>query len=517
MLPVPKKIAIIGAGIGGLTAAMKLAHAGCDVTVYEKQAHVGGRCGRVKLGPFTFDLGPTILLMPHVLEDAFSSVGESLHQRLKLHRCDPHYRVHYRDGSRFVVWTDKEKMRAELEAMEPHSHEQFESFLSAAKRRHDTAMPHFVQQHFASLSSFLAPRNWGPLIKSGALGLLATDVKRHFKDERLLQAFSFQTMYLGLSPWEAPSVFSLLPFTEASEGLWYPMGGLHAVALALESVAKEKGVRFEFSQEIKKLNVEGKTVTGVELKNGGVQHFDAVLCNADYAWATKHLLPADLAASRTAVLDKKRHTSSGVMFYWGVNRRVTELLHHNVFFGNGYKESFTDIFERGQVPKDVSFYVNAPAHTDSSMAPENQDALYVLVPVPHQNGHLKWNEQKDVIRKQVLARLKVEGIDIESHICAERCVTPDDWANDLNLERGSNFGLAQNMWQIGPFRPQVKDSHLNNLFYCGASIQPGTGVPTVMLSARFAVEAILQRAPASMAQRYPVAVNGVSFNTQAVR
>jgi phytoene desaturase len=500
-----KKVAVIGAGIGGLTAAMKLAHQGCDVEVFEKQPVVGGRCGQVKLGDFTFDLGPTILLMPHVLEEAFRSVGESLTAHLKLTRCDPHYRVHYRDGSRFTLWSDREKMNRELEAIEPGSAARYVEFLASARVRHDTAMPNFVQQHFDSLAQFLAPKNLPAILKSGALSKLATDVKSRFADERLLQAFSFQTMYLGLSPWEAPSVFSLLPFTEATEGLWYPHGGLHAVAKALEAVCLKNGVRFHFETEVQKIGIENHAAHGVELKTGAKVAFDMVLCNADYAWATKHLLPKPLADARMPALEKKRFTSSGMMFYWGVKRRVPELLHHNVFFGRDFHKSFADIFDRRQVPEDVSFYVNAPAHTDDSMAPSGQDALYVLVPVPHQNPHTNWNDQRTLIRAQVLARLQAEGVSFEEDIVAERCVTPDDWASDLNLERGSNFGLAQNMWQIGPFRPKVKDPKIANLFYCGASIQPGTGVPTVMLSARFAVEAMLG-VPATKPAPYPIAV-----------
>ncbi|MDP3153613.1 MAG: phytoene desaturase family protein [Archangium sp.] len=487
-----KRAIVIGAGVGGLTAAMKLAHAGLEVDLYEKQPGPGGRCGRVEFDGFRFDLGPTILLMPHVLEATFASVGRRMSDVLEMQRCDPHYRVHYRDGSRFTLWTDPKQMKAELERIEPGSHARYEQFLAHGKKQHDTAFERFVTKHFPTLGSFLTPRNLPEILRVGALKKLWKHVASYFKDERLLQALSFQTMYLGISPWEAPAVFSLLPYTEATHGIWFPKGGLYAVPLALEKVCREKGVRLHYSQSIKRVVVEGGVAIGVELADGSVRKADIVLSNADYAYGVKQLLPESLAAKRSASVEKKRFTSSGLMLYLGLKKKIDPLLHHNVFFGRDFEGSFDDIFERKQVPADVSFYVNAPAHTGEGFAPEGKDALYVLVPVPHQNPNVDWKIEGPRVRAQVLKRLVEEGYgDLEPLIEAERMITPDDWETELNLARGSNFGLAQNFWQIGPFRPQVTDPDVKNLFWCGASIQPGTGVPTVMLSAGFAVDAIL--------------------------
>ncbi len=487
---------VVGAGIGGLTAAMKLAHAGLEVELYEKQPGPGGRCGRLEFDGFRFDLGPTILLMPHVLEQTFASVGRRLGDYLELQRCDPHYRVHYRDGSRFTLWSDPAQMRAELEKIEPGSYARYQQFLARGRTQHDTAFERFVTRHFDSLSAFLTPANLPEILRVGALKKLSKHVQGYFKDPRLLQALSFQTMYLGISPWEAPAVFSLLPYTEATHGIWFPKGGLHAVALALEQVCREEGVALHYGQSVRQVRVEQGAATGIQLEDGQVRSAEVVLSNADYAYGVKQLLPEPLAARRAAKVDKKRFTSSGLMLYLGLKQKVAPLLHHNVFFGRDFEASFEDIFERKQVPSDVSFYVNAPAHTDASFAPAGKDALYVLVPVPNRDGKIDWSVEGPRVRAQVLARLKHEGYgDLEPLIEAERMITPDDWETGLNLARGANFGLAQNFWQIGPFRPQVTDPDVKNLFWCGASVQPGTGVPTVMLSAGFAVDAILQQAP----------------------
>jgi phytoene desaturase len=493
--PSSRKAIVIGAGVGGLTAAMRLAHAGVQVTLFEKQTGPGGRCGRVEFDGFRFDLGPTILLMPFVLEETFASVGRKLSEELKLTRCDPHYRVHYRDGSRFTLHSEPEAMARELDRLEPGAAARYRDFLAHGRTQHEVAFERFVTRHFNGLFDFVTPSNVPRIVQVGALQRLWGHVSKFFRDERLKQALSFQTMYLGISPWEAPAVFSLLPFTEATHGIWFPDGGLHAVPLALERVCREEGVSLQYGRGVKRVLTDAAgRATGVELEDGTTELADVVVCNADYAWATQTLLPEHLRAARVKALDKRKFTSSGLMLYLGVKGEVSELLHHNVFFGRDFRGSFEDIFERLRVPDDVSFYVNAPGRTGGGFAPEGHDALYVLVPVPHLSDAkpLDWKVEGPRVREQVLTRLASEGYgDLRSRIVAEKMITPDDWRSEHFLARGSNFGLAQNFWQIGPFRPRVTDPDVSGLFWCGASIQPGTGVPTVMLSARFAVDAVL--------------------------
>lgn len=483
---------VIGAGVGGLTAAMKLAHQGWQVDLYEKQAVPGGRCGRIEANGFTFDLGPTIMLMPFVFEQTFASVGRRLSDYLTLVRCDPNYKVTFRDDSTITLTSELTKMRDELERLEPGSFENYLRFLAKGRDRHDTSMERFVGKHFDSLSQFLAPSNLPHALRIGAHQKLYSQVSKSFQDERLRQTMSFQTMYLGVSPYEAPAVFSLLPYTELAVGIWYPLGGMGAIPRALEKVCHELGVATHYNRSVKRIVMEGRVAKGVEFADGTVDHADVVICNADFPWAQKHLVPAEVSSTKT--LEKKRYTSSGYMLYLGLNRREEKLQHHNVFFGRDFEGSFSSIFEKLEVPEDPSFYVNAPAHTDPTMAPEGKDALYVLVPVPHRAPHLDWKVEGPKVRAKVFARLKELGIDLEPSIEVERVITPDDWERELNLERGSNFGLAQNMFQIGPFRPKVWDDQVQNLFYCGASVQPGTGVPTVMISADLCVKAIEQHA-----------------------
>lgn len=484
---------VVGAGVGGLTAAMKLAHDGWRVDVFERLDVPGGRCGRITADGFTWDLGPTILLMPFVLERTFASVGRKLSDYLSLTRCDPNYRVTFRDGSTLTLTSELTKMREELERIEPGSFSRYLQFMAKGQVRHDTSMERFVSKHFSSLGEFLTPSNLPEILRVGAHRRLYGQVSEAFRDERLRQAMSFQTMYLGVSPFEAPAVFSLLPYTELAVGVWYPKGGLGEVGRALEKVCRELDVSVHYRSPVRRIVIEHGRAVGVELEDGEVRRADVVLCNADYPWAYKHLI--DPKVSARPELERKRYTASGYMLYWGLKRRVEGLLHHNVFFGRDFKGSFNDIFERLRVPEDPSFYVNAPVRTDPGMAPEGKDALYVLVPVPHQTPSVDWKVEGPRVRAKVLSRLAEVGItDLERDLEVERIITPDDWASGLNLERGSNFGLAQNMMQIGPLRPKVWDDRIENLFFCGASTQPGTGVPTVMISADLAVQAIRERA-----------------------
>jgi phytoene desaturase len=315
-----------------------------------------------------------------------------------------------------------------------------------------------------------------------------------FSDDRLRAAMTFQTMYLGISPFEAPAVYGLLPFTELAVGIWFPEGGLYAVPLALEKVCRELGVRFHYRANVTRIDVESERARGVTFADGTRLSADAVVCNADLPWAYKNLI--DPAATRLPSAEKLKYTSSAFMMYLGTRKKYPGLLHHNVIFGGDYKGAFHDIFERFVVPEDPAFYVNAPAHTDPTMAPEGKDSLYVLVPVPNRDAKIDWKVEGPRLREKVLNRLAELGHgDLRENIEVERHFTPDDYELTLNLERGSAFGLSHNFFQVGAFRPANVDPNVSNLFFVGASTQPGTGLPMVMLSAKLVAERVANGVP----------------------
>ena len=495
---------VVGAGVGGLAAAARLAHAGLDVQVFEQTAEPGGRCAQLQCDGYTFDMGPTILLMPEVVERTFQALGRRMESYLRLHRCDPNYEIRFRDGSRLTFTSELTRMAEEVERIEPGSFPRFLRFLALGQVQYRTSLDQFVGRNFDHLGQFLTPASLRGIFRARAHRRLYSVASEFFGDDRLRAAVTFQTMYLGISPYESPAVYGLLPFSELGVGIWFPEGGLHALPRALERLAKDVGVRVAYRSAVRSITFEGKRATGVTLADGTHAPADLVLCNADLPWAYRNLI--DPAVTRLRRAGKLRYTSSGYMLYLGLDRQVPELGHHNVFFGSDYRGSFEDIFERFRVPADPSFYVAVANRTDPSLAPAGRDGLYVLVPVPRQHPSLDWAVEGPRVRAKVFGRLRQEGLDLERHVVTERIFTPDDWASRFSLEHGSAFGLSHHFFQVGPFRPSNQDRTVRNLFFVGASTQPGTGLPTVMLSAELVVERMRREAAALGATLAPAPV-----------
>jgi phytoene desaturase len=490
------KAVVVGAGVGGLAAAARLARRGFDVQLFEKTEGPGGRCNQLRVDGFTWDIGPTIVLMPEVFEETFAALGRRLEDYLTLLRCEPNYRLHFRDGSAITFTSELCTMGRELERFEPGCFQRYLAFLSRGREQYRTCLEHLVGRNYAGLADYFSPRMLARILKVRAHRRMYADVSRFFQDERLRAAMTFQTMYLGVSPFASPAVYGLLPFTELGLGIWFPKGGLYAIPLALERVAREEGVRLHYGAPVERILTQGARATGVRLANGRAVMADVVLCNADLPYAYERLLEG--APTSLPRKERLRYTSSGYMLYLGLRRRYPGLHHHNVVFGRDYRGSFDDLFERFRVPEDPSFYVNVPTRTDASLAPEGQDSVYILVPVPRQHPGLDWRVEGPRVRAKVLRRLAELGYpELERDILVERVFTPDDWAASYNLMHGSAFGLAQNFLQIGPFRPSNQDARVKNLFFVGASTRPGTGLPTVLISARLVVERILKWARAS--------------------
>ncbi len=481
------KAVVIGAGVGGLAAAARLARQGFEVELFEKTGGPGGRCNQLRVEGFTWDIGPTIVLMPEVFEETFTALGRRLEDFLTLMRCEPNYRIHFRDGTALTFTSELCAMGRELERLEPGCFQRYLAFLSQGREQYRTSLDHLVGRNYAGLSDYLSPRVLANILKVRAHRRMYAEVSRFFQDERLRAAMTFQTMYLGVSPFASPAVYGLLPFTELGVGIWFPKGGLYAIPQALERVAREEGVRLRYEAPVARILTKGAVATGVRLADGHTVRADMVLCNADLPYAYERLLEGAPTSLRRK--EKLRYTSSGYMLYLGLRRRYPGLGHHNVVFGRDYRGSFDDIFERFRVPEDPSFYVNVPTRTDESLAPPGRDSVYILVPVPRQHPNVDWAVEGPKVRAKVFQRLAELGYpELEKDILVERVFTPDDWASAYNLMHGSAFGLAQNFTQIGPFRPSNQDARVKNLFFVGASTQPGTGLPTVLISARLVVE-----------------------------
>ncbi len=486
---------VIGAGIGGIATAARLAKIGCDVTVVEKNETPGGRCNQIIHDGHRFDTGPTLFLMPEVWEETFAALGEKLSDHLDLRRIDPTYKVYFDDGLQLELTSNIGAMQTQLEKVEKTAFTGFLNYIAEGGKHYKMSLEKFVGRNFYSLFQYFSPGNLPLLFQLKALKKHYANTGRFFKDERLKAAFTFQNMYLGLSPYDAPATYSLLQYTELAEGVWYPMGGMYAGIQALVRIAENLGVKFIYNAPVKKLNVEGSKVTGAVLEDGREFKTDIFVGNADLPYIYKELLPKNQEAER---LENKLYTCSTIMFYWGVDKPYPEIAHHNVFLGGDYKASFDQIFQDHTLPEMPSFYVHAPARTDPAAAPAGQETLYVLVPVGHLDPRSEqdWDALIERARDTVLKRLAKEmgAEDLKEHIKFEIVYQPKVWKERFNLEKGAAFGLSHNFWQVGYLRPQNRHKQYKNLYFTGASTHPGTGLPIVLLSARLTTERILEEA-----------------------
>ena len=492
-----KRVAIVGAGMGGLAAAIRLRVEGFEVEVFEKNGQLGGRIGRLREDGFTFDTGPTLLLMTDVYRDLFAAAGRILREELDLIPLDPNYRVHFGDGDSVRVSSSLPALIPELERLEPGVTPRFYQFMRDACYKYRLGRGEFVERDFDRAGDFFGPRNLRLLLKTKAINNYYRSVSRYFKTEKLRQVFSFQTMYLGLSPYHAPAVYALLPYTElAEDGLWYPRGGMYELIEATSRLARDLGVRIHPDSPVEEITVEGNGARGVRV-NGEEIRADAVLANADLPYVYRSLLPEYVADGdfrwRLRSRDKLLYTASAFMLYLGLDKKLDHMSHHNVYLSARYKANFEQIFDERRLPDDPSFYANVPSRTNEDAAPAGMEALYVLVPAPHLgDANVDWSREGAPFKERVYDLLERKaGIeDIRNRIVYERVKTPLDWLTEYNLQEGAAFGLGHGIFQVGYFRPPMTSKTVPNLYFVGASTRPGTGVPLVVIGAKLAAARI---------------------------
>ncbi len=507
-MPTRPTALVIGAGLGGIAAAGRLARSGYNVTVLEKNARPGGRCDQIVRDGHRFDTGPTLFLMPEVFAETYAALGERMEDHLDLRRIDPTYRIRFDDGLQLSLTGDLNALQSQVEAIEPGSFPALLRYLDEGYLHYHTSLERFVGRNFYHLLDYFSLQNLPLLFKLKALVKHYDNIGRYFTDPHLKAAFTFQNMYLGLSPFDAPATYSLLQYTELAGGVWFPMGGLYQVVEDLVSIAEGLGVRFLYNTPVRAIQVAGRRATGVTLPDGAFLPADLVIANADLPYVYQNLLPD---AGPAAKVDRLRYTSSAVMFYWGIDREVPELGVHNIFLGGDYRASFDRIFRDHSLPERPSFYVHAPARVDPAAAPAGQDTLFVLVPCGHLAEGQDWDALRRQARQSVLERLAEAGIpDLEPGIKFEIKFDPHTWERQYNLAHGAAFGLSHNFWQVGYLRPHNRHARYGNLYFVGSSTHPGTGLPMVLLSARLTVERILHDQPAPLpgrthANRFPIA------------
>lgn len=499
-----KKVIIIGAGVGGLATAARLSKAGLDVTVVEKNDFSGGRCSLIEKDGFRFDRGPSFYLMPEVFEDLFDDLGERVDDWYQLKKCNPNYVVHFDDKETVTLTSDMPLMKKEIERFEgKDGWARFLNFMTEGQSHYEVSIKEVLLKNYPSFLSILKLELLRMAFKIHVFDKLHVRASSYFWSERLRRAFTFSSMYLGMSPYDAPATYNLLQYTELAQGIWYPVGGFHRLPRSLASITEKNGGRILYSSPAKRilLSKDGnREVCGVELENGDCLDADAVISNADLVWTYKNLLPT---TNYTKKLGESSLTCSSISFYWAIKRKIPSLVTHQVFLAKEYRESFNIIFDSHSLPPQPSFYINVPSRIDPTAAPEGKEALIVLVPIGHlhtSNISKDWDQiisrARDcvlqVIENNILGpgELK-EGEKFTDLIEFEKMNTPHTWEKDLNLYKGSILGLSHNILQVLNFRPRIKHDTINRMYFVGASTHPGTGVPVVACGSKLTSEQVL--------------------------
>jgi len=485
-----KHILIVGAGPGGLTAGMLLAHRGFRVTIVEKNDRVGGRNSELNLDGFSFDLGPTFLHQKFCLDEIFAETGSRSEDHLDFVDLNPMTRLSWGDTS-LHTYSDTEKMSAEIEEVFPGSSEGFRRYMREHAEKFRKIYP-CLQHPYHSPVAFLRPT----LLR--ALPYVLTNRSVHdvlgdyFEEERLKLAFTFQAKYLGMSPWHCPALFSILSFTEYRYGVYHVQGGLNRISHAMADVFTKLGGELRLEAPVKQLRMTGKNLTGAELENGEVIHADAVVVNADYAHAATSLFNGHNANEEK--MRQKQFSCSTFMIYLGIDKLYENEPHHHIIFADDYKANVADIQSQSHVSDDMSIYVRNSCVTDPHVAPAGQSGLYILVPTINTRNGFDWENHKEAYADRILRRIeeRTSMKDLRSRIISKRIISPADWESS-SIFMGATFNLAHTMSQMLYFRPHNRFNGFNNCYLVGGGTHPGSGLPTIYESGRISANLICEQ------------------------
>jgi phytoene desaturase len=488
------RVVVVGAGLAGLSAALRLVGAGREVTVLERADGPGGRNGLLELasptaeGAYRFDTGPTVLTMPDLIADALDCVGERLEDWLELRAVDPLYRAYYPDGSTLDVKVGVDAMADEVERVcgpgEAQGYRRYVDFVSSQYRYE---MKDFIDRNVDSPLDLLTP-NLARLAAIGGFRRLAPKVEQYLKDPRTQRVLSFQSMYAGLSPHDALALYAVIAYMDSVAGVFFPTGGMHAVPRALAGAAEKHGAVLRYGTEVRRVLVEHGRAVGVETDDGERVPADVVVLNPDLPVAYRELLPPEATPRRVKRL---RYSPSCFLLLAGSTQRYSRIAHHNIHFGRSWHGVFDELIDRGQLMSDPSVLVTSATRTDPSLAPPGRETYYVLLPTPNLSAGIDWDVVGPRYRDEAVARLEAMGyVGFGDAVEVEHVTTPADWAR-LGLAQGAPFAAAHSFRQTGPFRPSNLAPKVDAVVFAGSGTQPGVGVPMVLLSGRLAAERIL--------------------------
>ncbi|HOM17127.1 MAG TPA: phytoene desaturase family protein [Thermoguttaceae bacterium] len=485
------QIVVLGAGPGGLASAMVLAKAGLPVTVLERLHRVGGRCSRIERDGFVFDRGPTFLHYPCALRTLFRSVGRVLEEEVPMVRLDPIYRLFLSDRGHLDTSRSVPAMEAQIARFQPADRAGFRAYLQDNIRKFERVI-RVLQRPFCRWTDLAGREILGLLPVLRPWASLEKDLRRFFSDPDLRIAFTFQSKYLGMSPYRCPSMFSVLAYLEYAYGVFHPIGGCNMVSEKLAQLAQEFGAQILLGQDVEQIVFRGRRPIAVRTEQAEYP-CDVLVINADFARAMERLVPNVLRRRWSdANLQRKKYSCSTYMLYLGIEGTLDDLLHHNIYVPPHYHEYLKDVEDRHVLNEHPAFYVQYASKTDPTLAPPGHSTLYVLVPVSHQHPNIDWQQERLRYRELVLDHLARIGIpDLRSRIRTELIGTPADWES-WQIYRGATFNLAHTLNQMLYFRPHNRFEELENVYLVGGGTHPGSGLPTIFESARISAKLILE-------------------------
>jgi phytoene desaturase len=482
--PAEPHAVVIGAGFGGLAAAIRLGARGYRVTLLEKLDAPGGRASVFRQDGFTFDAGPTILTAPFLLEELWTLCGRRMQDDVTLKPVSPFYRIRFNDGTTFDCTGDPDAMRAEVARLSPGDVDGYERFMRLSETTCRIGFEQLGDVPFASVMDMarIAP----DLLRLGGHRSVHSLVSKYIKDERLRIVFSFHPLLIGGNPFSASAIYTLIPYLERRWGVHFAIGGTGEVVRGLANLIESQGNTIRYGAEVDQILVAGRRARGVRLAGGETIAADVVVSNADAAWTYRKLIPAEHRRRWTdRKLDRSRYSMSLFVWYFGTDKRYEDVQHHTIMLGPRYRELLTNIFQRKILSKDFSLYLHRPTASDSSLAPPGCDAFYVLSPVPHLGGDTDWRTAAEPYRQAIEAHLSDTLLpELGRHVVTSKMITPLDFQDRLLAWQGCAFGLEPVLLQSAWFRPHNRSEDIAGLYLVGAGTHPGAGVPGVLSSAK---------------------------------
>jgi phytoene desaturase len=486
-----KKVIVIGSGFGGLSAASLIAREGHKVIVIEKNEQPGGRASVWKKNGFTFDMGPSWYLMPDVFEKFFAEFNKKPEDYMDLIRLDPSYRVFFSQDDFIDISADMKKNYDIFEKLEPGAKQKMKEYLELSKYEYDIAMKDFIYKDYKHLTDFLKPKLIVEGTKLHMFEKLDPFVQRYFKSEKIRKILEYTIVFLGGSPYDSPALYSLMSHVDFNMGVWFPKGGMGKLVESMYKLAEEQGVKFIFNEPVEKIIIDNKVAKKVKT-NKKTYDADIFIVNADYQWAESNLIEKKYRTYSNNYWEKRKIAPSGYLLFLGLDKRIKNFKHHNLYFYPDWDEHFDDIFKKAKWPDNFSYYISCITKTDSETAPKNCENVFVLIPVaPGIKDDEKTREK--YYEKTIDHMEKLAGENLRDHIILKRIFAHNDFSDRYNAYKGTALGLAHTLKQTAIFRPKHQSKKVKNLYYTGHYNHPGIGVPMVVISSQILSELINQK------------------------